>query len=264
MNADMSIICRMKNIKISDTIQTAVLFLVMGVLAACGQSAAANPAATAENRVPVTFVSPTAPSVTATPFPTDTPSPTATPFPTPTATAIQPSPTIAPPVPTATVTPTPVPSPRPMLTGGEPAFPATRLVIPTLEIDAPVEIAPIRAGIWDVSGLEQAVGHLQGTSSPGETGNVVLAGHITLPPDGRAGPFYRLGGLKPGDRVEVYRGEERFVYEIDGATVVSPSDVQVAYPTRSPRLTLITCQSYDKTLAEYTERLVVFGHLVSP
>jgi len=64
--------------------------------------------------------------------------------------------------------------------------------------------------------------------------------------------------------VEVYRGEQRFVYQIDGAVVVSPTDVQVAYPTENARLTLITCQSYDRTVAEYTERLVVVGHLVSP
>ncbi len=133
-----------------------------------------------------------------------------------------------------------------------------------MEIDVPVEIAPIRDGIWDVSGLEQSVGHLQGTSSPGETGNVVLAGHITLAPDGRRGPFYRLGGLKPGDSVTVYRGDTVFEYEIDGAMTVSPTDVQVAYPTDSPRLTLITCQSYDDAVAAYTERLVVVGHLVSP
>ncbi len=257
----------MKNIKMSRIIQTIVLFLGMGLPAACGQSAANVPARAAENRLPVVFVSPTPPSPTATASPTVTPPP---PLPTPTATVTTAPPTLTltatavPPTATVIPTTTPEPSPQAVLSGTAPEFPATRLVIPTLEIDVPVEIAPIRNGIWDVSGLQQTVGHLQGTSSPGETGNVVLAGHITLPPDGRRGPFYRLGGLQPGDMVEVYRGNRRFVYEIDGATVVSPTDVQVTYPTRSPRLTLITCQSYDKTLAEYTERLVVFGHLVSP
>ncbi len=243
-------------------IQTVVLFLGIGLLVACRQPVVDEPADTSESRLPVTFVSPTpAP-------PTATPSPTATPFsppiPTVTATIAQPSPTAKPPTSTPTAIAPTAPAPGVVLVGTAPEFPATRLVVPAMEIDVPVEIAPIRGGIWDVSGLEQAVGHLQGTASPGEMGNVVLAGHVTLPPDGRRGPFYRLSGLKPGDVVEVYRGDRQFVYEIDGATVVSPTDVQVAYPTESPRLTLITCQSYDKTLAEYTERLVVFGHLVSP
>ena len=262
----MSIICRMKNIKTHRVIQTIVLLLGMGLPVACGQSAAATPVAADENRVPVVFVSPTLPPFTAMPSPSPTDTPLPTPSPTATDTPLPPSPTFVPPTATAIPTATAVPSPTPLpvLSGTAPEFPATRLVIPTLEIDAPVEVAPIRDGIWDVSDLEQSVGHLQGTSSPGETGNVVLAGHITLPPDGREGPFYRLGGLQPGDMVEVYRGEQRFVYQIDGAMVVSPTDVQVAYPTENARLTLITCQSYDRAVAEYTERLVVVGHLVSP
>jgi len=178
----------MKNIKTHRVIQTIVLLLGMGLPVACGQSAAATPVATDENRVPVVFVSPTLPPFTATPSPTDTPLPT--PVPTATDTPLPPSPTFVPPTATPT-TATAVPSstPLPVLPGTAPEFPATRLVIPTLEIDAPVEVAPIRDGIWDVSDLEQSVGHLQGTSSPGETGNVVLAGHITLPPDGEKARF---------------------------------------------------------------------------
>jgi len=249
--------------------QTVVLFLGMSLLPACGQSAIADgqSVAIAGNiRPPVIFVSPTVPpptpipASTATPLPSPVPLPTATPTRLPmalfTATAI-------PPTPTEIVSPIPLPTPtRQSLPVYAPEFPATRLVMPSIGVDAPVEISSIINDTWDVSNLEQSVGHLQGTGSPGKAGNVVLAGHITLAPDGRAGPFYRLGGLSPGDMVAVYHGDEKFVYQIDGMTTVAPTDVQVAYPTQTSRLTLITCQSYDDSLAEYMERLVVFGHLV--
>ncbi len=210
--------------------------------------------------------------VTATPLPpTTTPVPTVPPTPTaterPTDTPLPPTETPLPPLPTipATATRAPVPTAPPGLYAGSgvPAHPATRIVIPALGLDAPVKLSPIVGETWDVSNLEQSVGHLEGTVSPGEAGNTVLAGHITLAPDGHPGPFYRLRGLNPGDVVMVYRDAEMFTYQIDGSATVSPTDVQVAFPTDNTRLTLITCQNYDDSLSEYTNRLVVFGHLVT-
>jgi len=145
----------------------------------------------------------------------------------------------------------------------DPALPVTRLVIPALSLDTSVEVSFIRNDVWDIDSLTDAVGHLQGTGSPGMQNNVVLAGHITLAPDGRPGPFYNLGYLKKGERVILYHDDQSFTYEIDGMTTVKPSDVQVAYPTDDARLTLITCLNYNDNLQEYTDRLVLWGHLVA-
>ncbi len=265
----------MKNIKVAHLFQWAIIFLGGMMLTACGGRAVASESSfTAENNgAMIAFITATPPPPpTATAVPTATRTPTDTPSPPDTPTAVPPSPTSVPPTPTVTASATPLPpptsTPRPTAPpglyagSGVPAFPATRIVIPTLGVDVPVQLAPIVGETWDVSALEQSVGHLEGTVSPGETGNIVLAGHVTLAPDGRAGPFYRLGSLQPGDVVTVYRGAEAFSYQIDGLATVAPTDVQVAYPTRNARLTLITCQDYDGALSAYTKRLVVFGHLL--
>ncbi len=182
--------------------------------------------------------------------------PTDTPTPEPLSTA---PPPIATPLPV-----TPLPPPPAQLTAGSgfPEQPATRLVIPSLKLDAPVVLASIAGDTWQIDDLDQSVGHLEGTASPGFNSNVVLAGHITLEPDGRDGPFIGLGYLNPGDSVIVYHQEQAYTYQVDYMTSVKPTDVQVTYPSSEPKLTLITCLNYDHSLAHYTDRLVVVGHLV--
>ena len=88
-----------------------------------------------------------------------------------------------------------------------PDRPATRIVIPAIDLDAPVVVLPIRSGIWDVKQITHEVGHLQGTASPGDSSNVVMAGHITLTAGGY-GPFRGLAQLQPGDEVLVYIGAQ--------------------------------------------------------
>ncbi len=192
------------------------------------------------------------------------------PPPVPPATAPPPAPSAPAILPTATKTAPVLPAPTALAL---PPFPvaetqpgashwATRLVIPSLGVDAPVLPAPIEGDTWKVDHLDQAVGHLERTAGPGEAGNIVLAGHITLAPDGRAGPFINLGNLTKGNKVIVYRGDRAFTYEVDYMDTVQPSDVEVTYPTEQARLTLLTCLNYDRRLEHYADRLVVVGHLL--
>jgi sortase A len=152
----------------------------------------------------------------------------------------------------------------PVLSAGspQPAKPVTRIVIPALELDTPVLLAPIRENTWDVSHLEQEVGHLEGTASVGVASNVVLAGHVTLAPDGRDGPFIALSQIEPGTVVTVYHGEEAFTYQIETLRSVKPTDIEVTFPTTEARLTLITCLNYDPELGRYSDRLVAVGRLL--
>ena len=138
---------------------------------------------------------------------------------------------------------------------------ATRLVIPSVALDAPVIISPIVGDTWDVDHLDQEVGHLERTAGPGSASNVVLAGHVTLAPDGRAGPFKRLRELVPGDLVTIYKGEQPFTYRVDHTRTVKPTDIEVTYPTNEPTLTLITCLNYNSAEGRYEDRLVVIGYL---
>lgn len=142
-----------------------------------------------------------------------------------------------------------------------PDRPATRIVIPALDVDAPVVIIPIRNGTWDVEQITHEVGHLQGTASPGDSSNVVMAGHITLT-SGGYGPFRGLAQLQPGDEVLVYVGDEEvYVYQVDSLRTVEATDIEVTYPTMEPILTLITCVNWDPVQGRYNDRLVVVAHL---
>jgi LPXTG-site transpeptidase (sortase) family protein len=138
---------------------------------------------------------------------------------------------------------------------------ATRLVIQALGLDVPVVLSPIVSQTWQVSQLgKDFVGHLEGTASPGDPSNVVLAGHVTLAHN-VYGPFAGLGKLQPSDVIVVYVGEQPYTYVVDNRQMVNRTDIQVAYPTRTARITLITCTDWSNELKTYQKRLIVVGHL---
>jgi len=82
--------------------------------------------------------------------------------------------------------------------------------------------------------LQRAVGHLADTALPGESGNVVLAGHRDT--------FFRpLKRVLAGDAITLKTRDGDFAYLVESTAVVPPSDVQVLQPTGGRVLTLITC-----------------------
>jgi sortase A len=86
--------------------------------------------------------------------------------------------------------------------------------------------------------LEQGPGHYQGTSLPGEAGNVAIAGHRTT----YAHPFYNLDALSPGDNIYILTAQGLFQYTVNGSQVVDPTDVAVLNTTPGKStLTLTTC-----------------------
>jgi sortase A len=106
-----------------------------------------------------------------------------------------------------------------------------RIEIPRLGVTA-----VIKAGT-DARTLQLAVGHIPGTSLPGEPGNVGLAGH-------RDTFFRRLRGIKPDDEITVTTPEGVFSYRVERTDVVEPSDVWVLEPTKYSALTLVTCYPF--------------------
>jgi sortase A len=82
--------------------------------------------------------------------------------------------------------------------------------------------------------LQRAVGHLADTALPGESGNVVLAGHRDT--------FFRpLKRVQGGDAITLKTGNGDFEYVVESTVVVPPSDVEVLQPAGGRTLTLITC-----------------------
>jgi sortase A len=135
--------------------------------------------------------------------------------------------------------PVPIPTPGPQA--------ATRIVIPAIDVDAPV----VEGDDWEQ--LKKGVGHHINSANPGERGNCVLSGHN----DVFGEVFRRLEDLELEDEVIVYTGVQPYRYVVKTKRIVEPTDVSVMYPTTKPALTLITCHPY---LID-THRLVVVAEL---
>ena len=110
-------------------------------------------------------------------------------------------------------------------------LPLGRLEIPAIELS--VMILP---GTDDWT-LNRAVGHIDGTSLPGEPGNVGIAGH-------RDGFFRGLRLLETGARIWLTTLEGTYEYIVHDMRVVDPSQVEVLEPSRKPTLTLVTCYPF--------------------
>lgn len=141
-----------------------------------------------------------------------------------------------------------------------PGLSTMTILIPTLDIDVSLISAPIVDGIWDFSEVRTEIAHLDKTAFPGDTGNIVLAGHATL--RSGAGPFYHLARLTPGDLITIQTQNQSYIYSVVWIRFVEPDDVQVTYPTAEPVLTLITCSSWDRENREYAQRVAVRAEFV--
>jgi len=126
---------------------------------------------------------------------------------------------------------------------------ATRIVIPAIEVDAPV----VEGDGWEE--LKLGVGHHIGSANPGERGNVVLSGHN----DVFGEVFRHLTELATNDEVQVYDSAgHKYRYRVSAQRIVPPTEVSVMGPATAPILTLITCYPY---LVD-SQRLIVTAELI--
>ena len=86
--------------------------------------------------------------------------------------------------------------------------------------------------------LRRAVGHIPGTSLPGQTGNMALTGHRDT--------FFRpLRNIRPDDIVTLTTLKGQYRYRVRSTQVVRPDNVTVLEPDRNNEiLTLITCHPF--------------------
>jgi sortase A len=105
------------------------------------------------------------------------------------------------------------------------------LRIPKIHVEVPV-----LEGTDDLS-LNRGVGHVAGTASPGENGNMAIAGH-------RDGFFRGLKDAGLGDMIEMDTPGRTETYVIDRITIVDPTDRSVLEPSRRASLTLVTCYPF--------------------
>lgn len=127
----------------------------------------------------------------------------------------------------------------------------TRLRIPVMFLDSDVHEVTVNLGQWEVSPMD--IGHHEGSGVPGQTGNVVLAGHRDI----NSALFRELDRLQPGDDVFVSNGLGEYRYVVQESFEVSPDDTNVMAPTEDKRVTLITCTPVGID----TRRLIVVATL---
>ncbi len=85
--------------------------------------------------------------------------------------------------------------------------------------------------------LLRGAGHLRGSALPGETGNVVVAGHRDT--------FFRpLRNLREGDSIDLDLGSGLRHYVVAETEIVNPEDTEVLQATPRPMLTLVTCYPF--------------------
>ncbi len=164
------------------------------------------------------------------------------------------------------------PPPPPTVTPRPAARPITRILIPSIGVDATVvptgwEMADVGGSpqpIWSVPAAPLAGWHEE-SAGIGVPGNIVISGH-NWPQDGVFRDLYRV---QPGERVVLYSGRTPFVYEVtqvlmlreaDQPLEVRQANARYIQPTTDERLTLVTCHPYGSI----ENRLVVIARPVPP
>lgn len=133
----------------------------------------------------------------------------------------------------------------------------TRVVIPAAQVDTPV----VELGVVLDDGQPQwqtawhAAGHHMDSALPGQPGNMVITGHVSVADRGNLAVFADLEDLAVGDAIDVSSGETTYRYQVTGVEVVAPEAVGVLRSDSSSMVTLITCTK------DLRHRLVVTGRL---
>ncbi len=140
-----------------------------------------------------------------------------------------------------------------------------RIVIPAINVDAPIIIVEKNTDSALREGLRKGVVHYPGTSFFGENGNVFLTGHSSNYAWEKGNynyVFANLGKLKNGDKIIVYFNQKKYVYKVSKKFEIWPKETYVLNPNPKdrnaepvPLLTLMTCTPAGTNL----KRLIIWA-----
>lgn len=162
-------------------------------------------------------------------------------------------------------TPIPIAAQTPEVTPGESrsegrtlvGFLPTRIVVRSAGIDAVVsEVGVVLSDgqpEWETAW--RAAGHHLDSARPGQPGNMVLTGHVSVADKRNIAVFQDLDRLRVGDQIDVYAGDTVFRYQAREVKVVGPNTISVLRSDSRSLVTLITCTK------DLRQRLVVVGEL---
>jgi sortase A len=128
------------------------------------------------------------------------------------------------------------------------------------EVLGRIEIPRIGLAVMVMEGtsertLRRAVGHIRGTTLPGQRGNVAIAGHRDT--------FFRpLRKVHPDDEITLTTLDGSYRYLVDSIEVVPPEDTQVLDNSGDATLTLVTCYPFY-FVGPAPKRFIVRAHRIS-
>jgi LPXTG-site transpeptidase (sortase) family protein len=139
----------------------------------------------------------------------------------------------------------------------------TRLKIPAIDVDAPVEyIGKTAKGDMAVPSGHIAVGWYKYGPLPGDTGSSVIAGHI-VGLTGERGVFFHLDKLQTGDILQIADAKgsvASFTVRQTKTYDQTQQPSEVFNSSSGTHLNLITCAGdWDAAHRNYLKRLVVFA-----
>ena len=120
-----------------------------------------------------------------------------------------------------------------------------------------IEISAIGLEVMILEGTEdetlrRAVGHIPGTSLPGQNGNVAIAGHRDT--------FFRpLRNIHKDDEVTLTTLNGYYRYRVDSTKIVEPQEIGVLYDSGKAILTPVTCYPFN-FVGSAPQRFIVRAH----
>lgn len=120
----------------------------------------------------------------------------------------------------------------------------SQLIIPKLEVTAPIIFAGTTNEEEIQSKLTQGVVHYASTAVPGEAGNTFITGHSSnfwWIKGAYNYIFVNLDKMAIGDQAKIYHNGNKYVYSVSEIKTVEPNDTAVLAQTDTPTLTLMTC-----------------------
>jgi len=122
-----------------------------------------------------------------------------------------------------------------------------------------IEISAIGLEVMILEGtddrvLRRAVGHIPGTSLPGQPGNVAIAGHRDT--------FFRpLRKIRKNDEITLTTLDGSYRYRVDFTQVIDPENTRVLADSDEAILTLVTCYPFY-FVGSAPKRFIVRAHEV--
>lgn len=137
------------------------------------------------------------------------------------------------------------------------------ILIPRLNINAPVSFSVKNDDSSVAKGLETGAIHLEGTALPGTVGNVFVTAHSSnyFWSKGEYNTlFATLGQLVVGDLIYIKYSSKTFKYTVSKSFVTDPNDLSVLNQGNESILTLMTCSPVGTNL----KRLIVIAKQTYP